>query len=67
MELVLPVEWDPTRGSRYRLVQRMVMGWSQGHGLKKLLGAVVKEPLLPRLKARDDGMTGIGGVMLSML
>jgi hypothetical protein len=45
----------------------MVMRWRQGHRFEELPGAVVKEPVLVRLKACNDGMTGIAGVMLRVL
>ena len=65
--MTLPVSGHPTRGSRHRLVERVVTGWSEGRSLEVLLGAVVPEPILARLEALDDRMTGFSRVAAGVL
>jgi hypothetical protein len=68
MKVTLPVPGHPTRGSRNRLVERVVKWRSEGRSVvDELLGPVVPEPALARLVALDDRMTGFGGVAAGVL
>ena len=62
MKVPLPVRRDPIRGSRHRLVQRMLVWRRQGKAFDVLLIGVIPEPVLAGLVALDDRMPGLGGV-----
>jgi hypothetical protein len=67
VEVTLPVPGHPTRGSRHRLVERVVKRRSEGRPLDVLLGTVVPEPVLGRLVALDDRMARFSGVATGVL
>jgi hypothetical protein len=62
-----PVRWNSAAWPGSRLVHRVMRGRCKRRALQEVIGPVVIEPLLARLEARHDGMTGgarVGGRML---
>jgi hypothetical protein len=58
MQSVLPVGWNAAGWTWYRLVNGVVQ-WRRELGtLQVLVGAVVPEPILARLEAADERVTG---------
>jgi hypothetical protein len=67
MEVALPVRRHSPRGSRRRLVERMMLWWSERRTVVELLGAVVPEPVLAGFEAAGQGVAGIGCVVAGVL
>ena len=66
MEVTLPVPGHPTRGSRHRLVERVVVWRSKHRALDELPGGVIPEPVLAGLVALGDRMISPGGVAVGV-
>src|SRR5580658_980131 len=54
----LPVGGDPSGRPGHTLVEGMVLGWGEAGPFQVLAGPIVPEPVLPRLEAADDRVTG---------
>jgi hypothetical protein len=67
MKVALPVRRHAPGGPRRRLVERMMLRWSEGRTVVELFGAVVPEPVFARFEAADQGVTGIGRVVAGVL
>jgi hypothetical protein len=67
VQVSLPVSWHAAARSWYRLVQRVMQGWSQVRTGEVLLGRVVPEPVLARLVASDDRVPRVGRVAAGVL
>ncbi len=67
VQALLPVARDPARRTRRRLVEGMVPGRGQWWAFDLVLRDVVPEPVLARLVALGDRMTGIRRMMARVL
>ena len=67
VQALLPVARDPARRAWRRLVQGMVPWRGKRWAFDLVLGDVVPEPILARLVALGDRMTGIRSVMARVL
>ena len=55
---VLPVGGNPSGGAGHGLVDGMMVGRCEARPFQVFVGSVVPEPILARLEAGDDGVTG---------
>ena len=67
VQLFLPVTRDAAGRAGRRLVERVVMRWSENRSLCDLIGPVVIEPVLARLEALDDRMAACHDMVASVL
>jgi hypothetical protein len=67
MQVALPVLRYPTRRTRDGLVGRMVLGRSKRRTVVELLVGVAPEPVLARLEAADERMSGLSGMPTRVL
>jgi hypothetical protein len=56
MEMALPVCWDSSLGTWYRLTHRMALGTRERWSVTELAGGEVPEPVLTWLEAAHHGV-----------
>lgn len=67
MQPALPIRWDPTTGTRYGLIKRMVTRSGELRPLDVAIQAEVPKPILTWLEALHYIVLGISGVVAGML